>query len=155
MQYKPGSPIICHPLFTNDARSKVGAIVRNPENRMDVRWHEEARETKSQFIYDCFSQYSEEQIEANTRREQRIVAANRKARSDAAKRDVRTRHSEELFAAKDEAVEAIKDKRLKRLARKSRSVQEVAAVRAADILRSLDAPEEPTIQEQENESTET
>ena len=145
MNYKPGSPIIMGPLFTNDARTRIGAVVRDPEERNNVRWMEDARESKSQFVYDVFSQYDEAEIEKNTKREMRIVHANRKARSDAAKREVRTRASEELFRAKDEAVEAIEDKRLRRMARKAQTVDEVTAVRAADILRSLPDEDTPTV----------
>lgn len=144
MKYAPNGPIICHPIFLDDARSRIGAIIRSPVDSRDVRWMEDAREGGSRFVYDVFAQWSESEIEANTRREIRISRTNKDA--TAKEDDARRRNSERdrLFDAKRQAVAEVGDKRLRRLARKSDSLDRVLAVRAADILLSIRNEDEQT-----------
>ena len=137
MNYREGSPIICHPIFLNDARTRIGAILRNPLKLDDVRWVEDQRESNSPFIRDVFSQWSEETIEENTRREQRIAAVTRQSMHTQKVKEERNFKQRNLYDAKSKAVDAIEDKRLRRMARKSTDLEEIQAIRAADILRKL------------------
>ena len=138
MQYRPGSPIVCHPIFMDDARTRIGAILRSPGNLQNLRWVEDQRESNSPFIRDVFSQFTEEQIEANTRREVQIAQTNRRLNDEKNAKTRRNAAQKELYDAKSKAVDAIEDKRLRRMARKSTDLEEIQAIRAADILRKLD-----------------
>ena len=132
--YRPGSPIVCCPIFLNDARTRVGAILRNPENPRDVRWVEDERESRSPFIRDVFHQHSEEGIEANTKREMAIASVNRKAIARAQRESARNAEQRALYEAKARALDTLENPALRRLARKADTVERVAAVAAAAIV---------------------
>ena len=133
MNYRPGSPIVVGPIFLDDARTRIGAVLRNPANPNDLRWAEDRRESGSRFVRDVFEQHDEAAIEANTRREIAVSAANRKAMR-AGERDAKHRAKERaLFDAKARAVDGIEHPKLRRMARKAETPEQVAGIEAAAV----------------------
>jgi uncharacterized membrane protein YqiK len=139
MQLFADSPAVFHPHYATEDRSRIKAIVRFPDGRlteMDVSKKEEG----SAFLRDVYAQYSEEDIEANTRRENRLrdlrEENDRIAHEDREREEARAA----LFRAKAKTLEipevkACPDASLQARIRKARSEAEIYSLAALALLR--------------------
>lgn len=138
-------PDIIYPHYGNDARTKIVGFLRWPDQppSAPLTRMEGEKGTQNKFVHDVFRQYTEEDLQANTKRELTLLDMRRKLKAE---HDDNRRVSEtraKLFKFKTEILDTEEvanapndqiSKNLKRKIRKATSESAISAYVAALIL---------------------
>lgn len=142
------TPAFYHPIFTNDKRNQVKAIVQKEDGTLGFIFID-VTQSESQQAKDLFNQYSSEEVEKNTHREVMILRTKAKIQQQLLEDRKIDQEREMLFQAKTSAfnIEEVKNHPnpiLRNKIRGANSLFEVGAwvnVALQDALRGLnDAP---------------
>lgn len=142
IQLEADSFLIYQPRYVDEKKTRIKAIVRLPNGQI-MEMEANRADTKSTLIRDIFSQYSAEEIELFSAREQQVVAQKVRIETQAAEDRRLEEEREVTFQAKTKALEIPEvkdcpDPRVARKIRKARSAFEVAGWLAVAFLKSLD-----------------
>jgi tRNA U55 pseudouridine synthase TruB len=100
----PGSPSVFHPHYSGENGSLIRAIVKFPDGTLR-EMEALATERSGDFLRDVFAQYTEEEIQANTAREDALRDAHEELAKLAETERKRDEAREALFQAKSQAME--------------------------------------------------
>jgi len=138
-------PDIIYPHYGNDARTKIVGYIRWPDQppSAPLSRMEGEKDTQNKFVHDVFRQYTEEELQTNTKRELNLLDIRRKLRSEHEDNQAKADTRSKLFKFKteildtDDVANAPNDpiaKSLKRKIRKATSEAAISAYVAALIL---------------------
>lgn len=152
MKYRPGAPIIMGPIFLDNKKTRVGAVLRDPHDPRGARWVEDKVDADSPFIRDLCDQWTPDNIEANTQREVRISRINREAEDEERRRRKTVDEREVMYQAKSTALEmpevieakSPKAVKLKSKIRKAKTPAQVQAYLSALLLLLIDEEDADT-----------
>jgi hypothetical protein len=135
------SRLIYQPRFTNEERTRIRAIVRLKDDRL-VEMEADVADSRSSLIRDAFLQYSREEIERFTVREEQVLSKKREIDLRIAEDQRIEEERQVTFLAKTKALEMPEvrdcgDPRIPRQIRRAKSAFEVAAWVSLALSRSL------------------
>jgi hypothetical protein len=138
-------PDIIFPHYGNDARTKVVGWLRWADQppTAPLQRMEGEKDTGNKFVHDVFSQYTEEELQRNTKREIEYITLRRKLKREKDDIDDQARRRSRLFKFKTEILDTEEvanapntpmAKSLKRKIRKATTEASISAYVAALIL---------------------
>lgn len=141
----PGLPIIQYPHYTNNAKTELSCILVRPDGMATIE-HKIPADNNHPLFRDITLQFTEAEIQTNTRREIQISTARNKAMDEQKKGEAREQKRTDLWNVKSEfmdmdIVKKSDEKILKRNLRKATTHYEALAMGLAILIKESDKSE--------------